>query len=310
MDALTNTTVAVTLGMAGYKYWGRRGLVWVVLAANAPELERLVYLAGPAIWVKSAYGASHSLLMAPLLGLLLALIAVRRLRNARAAAAAVAAGLGSHLLLDMVSGAGLRIFWPFSSQFYGLRLLARYDLLTLAILLAALIGPRLLNLVNRDMGAPAYSPQTPARIGLMCILLLLAVRGAAKFSLEDRAQEETGSSFALDPSALSPLTWYVVSDAGPAYMVEEITPWSTGPTMRFRKPQSNRAFETAADTPLAQAFLQIAQFPHYTLERGEKGMLVRIRDLRFYAPAGQRKEFSVEIEVTPQLEVVGQRAQM
>ena len=52
----------------------------------------------------------------------------------------------------------------------------------------------------------------------------------------------------------------------------------------------------------------MARFPHYSLERGEKGMRVRISDMRFYSPGGSSKEYSVEIEVTPQLQVVAQRA--
>jgi len=106
------------------------------------------------------------------------------------------------------------------------------------------------------------------------------------------------------------LSWYAIADEGNAYTVEEITPWKSGPVLRFRTAQENRAFETAADSPLGQAFLEMAQFPQYTLERGERGMLVRIRDLRFYSPGGEGKEYSVEIEVTPQLEVVKQRARM
>lgn len=310
MDALTNTAVALAIGMAGYARWKRPGVIWLAAAANLPELEHLIYLGGPAAWVKAAYGATHSLLVLPLLGLLVAWLIARRLRDAKAAGLIVAAGLGSHLALDLVSGAGVRLFWPLSAKFYGVRLLARYDLLILLVMAIALIAPRLLNLVNRDMGAPLYSPARPARFGLICVLLLLGARGVAKFALEGRAEEETGSGFALDPSALSPLTWYVVSDDGEAYSVEEMTPWKSGPIVHFRKPPANRAFETAADTPLAQAFLEIAQFPQYTLERGETGMLVRIRDLRFYAPAGERKEFSVEIEVTPQLQIVSQRARM
>jgi len=310
MDALTNTTVAAAIGMAGYSRWKRSGVLWLALAANVPELEHLAYLRGPAAWVKLAYGATHSLFTLPILGVLLGWLIARRSRDFRTAALIAAAGIGSHLVLDLFSGPGVRLFWPLSARFYGLRLLANYDLLMLAVLSMALIAPRLLNLVNRDMGAPLYSPAKPARIGLACVLILVGARGIAKFSLQGRAEEETGSSFAMDPSALSPLTWYVVSDAGQAYFVEEMTPWSSGPTMHFNKPRPNRAFETAADTPLAQAFLEVAQFPQYTLEHGESGMLVRIRDLRFYAPAGERKEFSVEIEVTPQLQIVSQRARM
>ena len=304
MDVLTHTVVAVTIGMAGYRRCGRRGALGLVAAANLPEVERAVSLGSAAAGVKVICGAGHSLVTAPVWGLLLGVLLARWLRDRRAAAIIAGLGLGSHLAFDLVSGPGVRLFWPISSQFYGWRLVARYDLLTLGWLGLMLLGPRLLNLVNRDMGAKPHSPQPAARVGLAGVVLLVAARVAAMGLLEGRA---TG---ALVPSALSPLTWYAVADAGTEYTIDEITPWGYGVSLRFRKPQPNRAFETAADTPLGQAFLELAQFPQYSLERGERGMLVRIRDLRFYSPAGQGKECPIEIEVTPQLEVVSQRARM
>jgi membrane-bound metal-dependent hydrolase YbcI (DUF457 family) len=314
MDALTHTVVALAIGLAVYPRRApgrarRAGLLWLVAAANTPEIERAAGLYSPAAMVKVIYGAGHSLLTVPALALLLAAVVAHRLHNWRTAAGIAGLGLGSHLILDFLSGPGLRLFWPLRSAFYGLRLIASYDLWILLVLAVALIGPMLLNLVNQDIGAVPYSPQKAARVGLVMVLVLLFARGATKFVLEGRAAEPS-AGFALEPSPLNPLTWYAVSDDGNAYQVDELTPWGYGPTLRFRKAEPNRAFETAADTALGQAFLEMAKFPQYSLEHGEKGMLVRIRDLRFYTPAGEGKEYSVEIEVTPQLEVVRERARM
>lgn len=310
MDVLTHTAVGVTAGLAGYRRWGRAGTLWLAVAANLPELERAVSLGGPAAFVEVIYGAGHSLITVVGLGLLLGAWLARRRRNWRDGMAIAGLGLGSHLVLDLVSGPGVRLLWPVSQHFFGLRLVARYDLLILASLGIALIGPLLLNLVNQDIGAVPFSPDRAARTGLVGVLLLLAVRGGIMLVLEDRVAGGSRSGFALAPSALHPLTWYAVMDEGSVYTVGEVTPWRYGPELRYRKALPNRAFETAADSPLGQAFLEIARFPQYSLESGEKGMLVRIRDLRFYTPAGEGKEYSVEIEVTPQLEVVRQRARM
>jgi membrane-bound metal-dependent hydrolase YbcI (DUF457 family) len=308
MDALTHTVVAITIGMAGYGRWGRRGTLWLVAAANLPEVERVVAAGSLAAWMRVAYGAGHSLLTAPLLGLALAVPLARRLGNWKTAATIVGLGLGSSLTLDLLSGPGLRLFWPLSSTFYGLHLLADYDLLTLAVLIFALLGPQMLNLVNQDIGAKAYSPEKPARAGLMAVVALVALRAGTLLLL--RTGPDVPASAALAPSQLNPLTWYVVTDVGTAYTVDEITPWGSGPSMRFRKASPNRAFETAADTPLAEAFLDMARFPQYSLERGDKGMRVRLRDMRFYTPAGEGKDYSIEIEITPQLEVVSEKARM
>ena len=281
----------------------------LALAANVPDLERVVALASPAASVKASYGAGHSGPAVLVWGTLLFLLLAWRLRDRKTALTLAGLALGSHIALDLVSGPGVRLLWPLSQTFYGLRVVARYDLTILFTLGVALVGPLLLNLVNRDMGAAPASSSRAARRGLIVVALLLALRGGMLVLLEYRAAASM-SGFALAPTALHPLSWYAVADEGNAYTIEEITPWRYGPVLRYRKAQPNRAFETAADTALGQAFLEMAQFPQYSLERGERGMLVRIRDLRFYSPGGEGKEYSVEIEVTPQLEVVRQKARM
>ena len=310
MDALTHTLTGITIGMAGYPRWGRRGSLWLAVAANLPDIERAASIGGAAAWVKTAYGGGHSVLTAPLLGLVAAALVHRAVGGWRAALEMVVLGLGSHVALDLVSGPGVRLLWPLSGHFYGLTVMTRYDLLALAALAMALFIPALLNLVNRDIGAAPYRPQTGARLGLAALTLLVALRVALFLIYEDRVAPPSTAGYILIPSAIHPLTWYVVTDMGPAYTVEHFTLGRYDPPLRFRKPQPNRAFETAAETPLAQAFLEMAQFPQYSLERGAQGMLVRIRDLRFYSPMGDGRDFSVEIEVTPQLQVVSQRARM
>ncbi len=306
MDALTHTLVAVTAGAAGNRRWGWRGTLWLAAAANLPELERVTALGSTAAWVESGYGAGHSLLAVPVLALASGAL-LRRLGGWKNAAGIAALGLATHLALDLISGPGVRLLWPLSSQFYGRLLLARYDLPTLLVLLLALLFTPLLNLVNRDIGARAYRPETPARLGLAVLAMLLLFRGVVQVELNNRL---SGSSeeYSLAPSPLHPLSWFLVRDGGPYYTVEEVTPVGFSTPLRLRKAQPNRAFETAAETRLGRAFLAVARFPQYSLENGKKGMLVRIQDLRFFTPTGQGKECSVEIEVTPELEVVAQRA--
>lgn len=310
MDALTHSLVALTIGSAGHPRWGPRGAWLLVAAANLPELERLAALGGAARWVEWSYGAGHNVAVLPLLALAAAAAVHGRVGGWRRALELAALALLSHLALDLASGPGVRLLWPFSTQFYGWTLLARYDLLTLLALGAALMGPRLLNLVNSDIGARPYRLQGPARAGLAAVLLLLAARGAIRWEVDRLLGEFSTEGSALAPSVIHPWNWYLVRDLGPAYSIEEVSITSVGSSHRFRKIETNRALETAADTPLGRAFLAMARFPQYSLERGEKGMLVRIRDLRFFVPGGHGREYSVEIEVTPALKVVAERAQL
>ncbi len=310
MDLLSHTVVGVAIGAAAYPRWGRRGILCAAAAAVLPDAERAVSLWNPAAWIEMAYGAGHSAVAISGLALLLALVFRRILGNWGDALLAAAAGLIPHITLDLLSGPGVRLLWPWTPQFYGAGIVARYDVLILLVLGLALLGPALLNLVNQDIGASPYRPQNPARAGLAVVGLLLVARGAIYSGYQDRVEPPSTAGFVLEPSPFNPFTWYVITDLGPAYTVEEYRLGSFGPPLRFRKAEPNRAFETAAESPLGQAFLGFAVFPHYSLERGARGMLVRIFDMRFYLPGGDNRQYSVEIEVTPQLRVVAQRARM
>jgi membrane-bound metal-dependent hydrolase YbcI (DUF457 family) len=308
MDVLTHTFAAVTLGLAGHRRWGWKGTACLTAAAAVPELERFAALGGAAVRVEAGYGAGHSLLVVPFAALLVAALVRRWLGGWKTALQVVAIALFSHLALDLLSGPGVRLLWPLWPGFSGRAIAAHYDLLILLTLGLGLAVPQLLNLVNRDIGAASYNLERPARIALLAVALLLVARAVMAMEMDRRLTDASISDFDLAPSAIHPLSWFLIRDTGPGYTIEEVTPRGFGPPLRFRKPQPNRAFETAAESRLGRAFLEMARFPQYSLERGDKGMRVRIRDLRFFTPGGDGRQYSIEIEVSPELEVVSQKA--
>ena len=61
-------------------------------------------------------------------------------------------GAGSHILLDLVSGIGVQLFWPFRAGWIGRELMTGLDPWILALLATALLLPELLKLVSEEIG--------------------------------------------------------------------------------------------------------------------------------------------------------------
>src|SRR5262249_57363182 len=110
MDVVTHTGVGIAFGLAGYHRWRRAGALALALAANVPELERALTLVSPAARVKASYGVGHSLPAMLVWGTFLFLLLAWRLRDRNSALAVAVLGVGSHILLDLVSRARLPPF--------------------------------------------------------------------------------------------------------------------------------------------------------------------------------------------------------
>ena len=62
-------------------------------------------------------------------------------------------GVASHLLLDWTNVYGIRLLFPFSSQWFHLDLINLFDLIVWVVLLLAWLGPLMGKLVSGEIGA-------------------------------------------------------------------------------------------------------------------------------------------------------------
>ncbi len=332
MDSLTHLLVAAAMAQAGASVLspegcggmarhaptplGRmRGAALLVVSAIAPDAEAALSFFDPALYVRLYHGPLHSILGAIALLTAFALAYQRWLSPSTAlfrCLAVAAAGVGSHLGLDLFQGYGEQLFWPLTAHRYGVPLMAQFDLPVLAVLFLGMVGPALLNMVNREIGAPPVSYARPARVALALVLFLLPIRAlfrARAYDTAAAALTEERESFAVFPSALAPWRWNAVEDTTIAYLLYEVDTWSgqTRPFLRLRKPRPNNFLVAAGEAGTARAFLDLASYPFYSLEEGRRGVLVRIRDLAFFSPGGSDRPFSVEVEVTSTMKILSER---
>jgi inner membrane protein len=318
MDNLCHSLVGLALAEAGLRRRTRHATATLVIAANLPDVDALLYFAGDAtLSLAGRRGWTHGALALVLLPLALAAAVAwwdalrrRRVRRARRSAptpatwrdlALVAAlGVWSHSLLDWLNSYGVRLLMPFSGAwFYGDAVFIIDPWLWLALAVGVLASWR------RRRDPRARNPGRPARLALAACAAyaaLLVASAAAGRHVVERLVAAAGGRPArrvmAGPVPLTPLRRDVVRDLGDGYEVGTLQ-WLPRPRYTaLGQLASNVApplAQAAARTPRGRAFLTWSRFPLFTAGRGQPGR-VRIADAR-YAGSGRTAWAAVEVDV-------------
>ncbi len=156
MDNLTHSLTGLMLSHAGLNRFYPRATLVLVLSANIPDIDFVAIVGGPLYYFEQHRGITHSVAAAPVMALLAVLITcaiARSMQGWLVAWALALIGVASHLLLDWTNVYGIRLLYPFSSQWFHLDLINLFDLLVWAVLLLAWIGPLMGKLVSGEIGA-------------------------------------------------------------------------------------------------------------------------------------------------------------
>jgi inner membrane protein len=279
----------------------------MVVAGVAPDLDYVSYFGGAGAFLRYHRTLLHSIPAAALLscavaGTFLLLANKKRAKDSLKPAApltfataftACAVGAASHILLDLASGEGMQLLWPFRVHWTAGGLVANFDLWVLVLLLAGLLIPQLFSLVGDEIGGRKKGAQGAG--AAIFTLLLLALYFGSRADLHSRA---TGLLLSSEyhgreplaagafPSSVNALDWrgVVATDN----TIEEVdVPLSPGAnfqpddSLTHYKPQESPALDAAEKTSAAQAFLKYAEFPLASVSRHEDGYRFDLRDARF-----------------------------
>ncbi len=251
--------------------YARRRLVVAVVAANLPDADVVFRLAGPDAFVFSHRGLSHSLLVLLLLPPLLALGLRRWLGLGLGTAwGLMAACVGSHLALDVLTSWGTQLLAPFSPIRFALDWVFIVDPAMLSLLAFGVVYGRTSGRRHRDRRRGAQWG-----FGLLGAYLVLAAsaHGAATRLIRREVMKATpaapaggtfpgssyrpaplqaGPSFQVEavPAPLAPLLWngLAVTKGGAAYHFSV--------DLLRGEAALNGALALGLDDPLAQAFFQ------------------------------------------------------
>lgn len=288
MDNLCHTLSGAAFGEAGLKRRTRFGNATLMIAANLPDLDVLVFATDmPSLAFRR--GWTHGPIAQALLPIALTavMMAIGRAFPARGATPLRArwllllgyVGVLSHVGLDLLNPYGLRILAPFDWRwFYGDTLFIIDPWLWLA--LGVGVG------LARRRGAPANARHA-LLLGAVYIAVMVVAARTAREIVIDAWRDARGrepAALMVGPLAVTPFERQIVVDAGAHYETGTFQWLPTRVTFDSTvvpKNDGDPRVARARAAPHIRGFLVWSRFPFWTLEPTLEGTRVTLGDMRF-----------------------------
>ncbi|MCK6592770.1 MAG: metal-dependent hydrolase [Polyangiaceae bacterium] len=294
MDTLTHGLLGLAIG-AIRKPDGtptdRAALLAAVIAAELPDLDYLWPSDEPVLVTLRAHrGLSHALLASPAVALAAAGLA--RLVFRRAAFlpiywTALAAVVFGHILCDLWTGWGTRIFLPFSDHRFGLDFTSVLDpLMTLPLLVGAGIA------FWRRRG----EWRRPLLVALAVSMGYVGARAGVRAALEAKVEARYGGGARVFPAPIGVFRWRYVAPLPDGFAAGIIE--LGGELIEQRRATSDPgALAEVAALPVGQEVLAWARFPVVTREPNENGgKTLSVGDLRYHAGGEPTLRFVLHVD--------------
>jgi inner membrane protein len=296
------------------------------VAANAPDVDVLAYLAGPttALWLRR--GVTHGIVAWFVLPILITGIVLgvdRLLGRSRDRERAVPSqvlllalvGVATHPVLDLLNTYGVRLLMPFSDRwFYGDALFIVDPWIWVLLTLGIVWSRRNARVANRGTAAVHGSGHRalahPARWALLLLAVYIGVMtgsnlAARRMVVSALAKQGLPSPERLmvAPLPLDPLRRRVVVEIDGAYLGGTFS-WLGKPRVELNDLGLRREpdFRTVAAIrgPEVRHFLSWARFPYFEVAPGGSGGAVLVGDARYtLRPQGSWASVRVQMGASP-----------
>ena len=313
MEPITHFLTGACIGRAGLNRKTALATLTLTLAAEAPDLDVLSRLRGPAFAFAHHRGFTHSFLGVPIDAAAVVgfVYLIWRLRGRKVKDPklpprwgllffyACLAGL-SHILLDFTNNYGVRPFWPFSEKWYSWDIVFIFEPVMFTCLLLGLITPFFFSLIDKEIGARQHGPRgrIAATLALTAVVCLWAIRdyehrravNALEARMYNGAEPARASAY---PALANPFRWYGVVETSDFFVLAPVD--SRGPEVDpgtaeddnlqiLYKPEETPVTLAAKHSYLGRRYLDWAQYPYTqteTLDSSGQGFIVSFQDLRF-----------------------------
>jgi len=335
MDNLTHTLFAATLARTALRRGGRGTTTALILASNAPDIDIVATAWGALKYLEWHRGPSHGPLGIVGLGLFVAGLvwSGRRMFDRRRTsdhppyrqlAAVSLVGVLFHVLMDLPTAYGTRLFSPFDWHWYAIDVMPIVDFYLLAALAAGLLF----------VGHSAAARSRNATLVLALMLANYGLRSAAHQRALNSAPQVFGSGLpprcewpvgsqivnrwprplpspshvaprpclvevAALPTFATPFDWRLIAQFSDGYEVSDVNvlasrdslsapKWDTSSRRTMSVPnQWTPAVSVAAGTGVGRVFLGFSRFPAVrVLVDGDGITTVRWSDMRFTGGEG------------------------
>jgi inner membrane protein len=288
MDNICHTLVGAAFGESGLKQQTRFGNATLMIAANLPDLDVLIFATDlPSVAFRR--GWTHGILAQALLPVALtaAMLGIDRVVRARPDERPVRAkgllllsyiGVLSHVGLDLLNNYGVRLLMPFSNRwFYGDAVFIIDPWLWLTL------GTGLW--LTRRRGTAVAARQALTLAAVYIAAMCLNTRLARNVVLDEWRRERGGAPVSLmaGPVAITPFRRQVIVDAGIVYETGTLNLLRRRITFEAVVPKNDTdpRVAQAREAPNIRAFLVWSRFPFWTIEENGDGARVSVSDLRF-----------------------------
>jgi inner membrane protein len=289
VDNVCHTLVGAALGEAGLKHGSRFGAAALMISANIPDLDVLVFATDTSP-VSFRRGWTHGIVAQITLPILMTVafwLLDRRWSRQKDGAPPFHAGwllllsyagVYSHVFLDYLNNYGVRLLTPFDWRwFYGDAVFILDPWLWLVLGIGVWLA--------RLRHAPAVSGYALAVASIYIVAMLISARVAR--GIVDRQWTDTHGvrprALMVGPRMVTPMTRDVIVDAGDHYERGTFSWPSRLEVSPEHIPKNGDRPEVAAarKDPRIGALLVWSRFPFWTLEPVEGGTRVTVIDARF-----------------------------
>ena len=302
MDNVCHTLVGAAFAEAGLKHRTRFGAATLMIAANLPDLDALVFATDvPSVAFRR--GWTHGIVAQVFLPIALtaAMCAVGRMWPAPGDRIPIRArwlwllscvGVFSHVAMDLLNTYGVRLLMPFDGRwFYGDAVFIIDPWLWLVLGTGVWFARR------RGRAAPASCGLVVAALYIAAMCVTARAARDVVFDEWHTAHGAEPRSLMVGPSPITPFRRQVIVDAGTHY---ETGTFDWLPTqVRFDAaivPKNDRdpRVALAREALHIRGFLVWSRFPFWTLDEVPGGTRVTVSDMRF---AGRGSPFTQSVTV-------------
>ncbi|HTR48358.1 MAG TPA: metal-dependent hydrolase [Verrucomicrobiae bacterium] len=308
MEPFTHAFSSLALARAGQKRLPRLGTAIVVVAGLAPDLDYASYFGGASAFMRFHRTAMHSLAGAALTACAIAAafcVLDRRLPPKKtaqgiaprlgfgSALAASVVGIAGHVLLDLASGMGVQLLWPFRARWWAWDLARNFDPWVLFLLVAGLLLPILFKLVNEEVTS-GHKKRSGAGSAILTLFLIAAYFGArahlhreaVDLLLSREYHGRVGLTAEAFPKTATPFIWRgIVTTDNTLEEVEvpvnQPDAFDPNDSVTLYKPEDSPALEVSEKSSAAAKYLEYARVPIASVRHNEADYRVEVRDARF-----------------------------
>ena len=330
MEPFTHAFTSLALARAGGRRLPRFGTAMMVVSGVAPDLDFASYFGGAGAFMRFHRTALHSVAGSAVMACAIAgafCALDRRMPPKKnptktiaplafgAAFAMCAVGVVGHMLLDLASGVGVQLLWPFRAHWSSWNVINDLDLWTLLLLVVGLLLPLLFALVNEEVGVRKKGPGG-SRAAIATLVLLAAYFGA-RANLHSRAidlvlsREYHGENRAFGrafPQSSAPFSWRGIAETDNTMELVDVP---LGPGDEFDsersvtlfKPEDSPALTAGEKSASARKFLQYAKVPFARVQPLEAGFRVEVRDLRFAEDDDELANIFVRVDFNSNMQI-------